>query len=233
MAEILTEELLQSVEKEEKENNINFEESEEQIVVHNLEGPYLMKKCNWPKLVLHDTDLDGQGSTERVEESCQNPSGEKMGENDVWDFTIEYEENTKDKEADREEENDQGWSVSATKKKAKSKRAKRATVAPTRRSERIPQDGVPIFENTSTRVKPKNLDTGTVHSNNPFTIINDTPNASICNIIDELDIVVDDKESFINAIKAEEIVRLRLLKLYIGIFWKKRVKRMLVLMEEI
>lgn len=46
MAEILIEELLRSVEFEEKEKEINSVESEEQIVVHDLEGPYLMRKCN-------------------------------------------------------------------------------------------------------------------------------------------------------------------------------------------
>lgn len=191
LLEILTEDTLKLLEKVSEQSSNISEVPEDQIVVHNLDGPYLMKKYDWPKLVIPASEME---ETERCAKKINGA---------IWDLTIE--DTCKGKEMGQDSEMDHGWSVADAKKKNKSTKQKNPP-APTR-SEMIPQDGIPILEKASTRAKQKNLETGNENDNNPFTVLNNTPNDYISNIIDGLDVVVDDKDVFINAIKAKEIVR--------------------------
>lgn len=44
-------------------------------------------------------------------------------------------------------------------------------------------------------------------SSNPFTILNNTPDNIFCEVFDELDVLVEDKNALTECIKAEEILR--------------------------
>lgn len=77
----------------------------------------------------------------------------------------------------------------------------------TRTSDRIPRDGVPIVEKATARAAAKNNISGMQHSSNPFTILNSTPTIVLQSVMNDLNIVMEDAETQIDAFKVEELVR--------------------------
>lgn len=112
----------------------------EHIIVHDLNGPYLMKKCNWPNLKLPEPTMHKEPE---LLDSTDAAMGDNYGNKDVteeeiWDFTVGTEDESLEDITGKETEI--GWSYPPSKKRGKKARYKK-TVLPTRRSSRIPKMG--------------------------------------------------------------------------------------------
>ena len=66
---------------------------------------------------------------------------------------------------------------------------------------------IPIAAKATQRAEQRNNLTTGMNSNNPFTILNATPNDVLKKVIQDLDIEIDDVDGQINLFKAEELLR--------------------------
>lgn len=199
--------------------------NEHQIVVHSLEGKYLMEKNNWPTLKLPNVDDKLEGDPLGVlsqEESLLLHKEVNERENNLSMFfencseqpqsspsMVGEEEDLMDnisfhsKDSDMED-NGQGWKTSKAKKARRPK--KKCVIGATRTSSRIPRDGIPIITKATDRAKARDDFQG-IKSQNPFTILNSVPISALKVVMDDLDIESNDIEEQISAFRAEEIAR--------------------------
>jgi hypothetical protein len=161
---------------------------EEKIVVHDLDGVYLMDKSKWPALNEPEKSNNNHASY------CQEDLMENLSSQEMDSLS--------------EEDNTQGWVVrySNKKKKKVSKKGKRNLAVATRASKRVPRDGIPITVKAMTRVKEMN-DLQKGKDVNPFTILNNAPVDHLHRVLSDLEVECDELHSQINVFRAEELVR--------------------------
>lgn len=82
---------------------------------------------------------------------------------------------------------------------------KRQVVVATRTSQRVPRDGIPIATKATHRAMAKDNILGS--SKNPFTILNDIPNATLQDVLMDLVIESDNFEEQLDIFKVEEKAR--------------------------
>lgn len=188
------------------------------IVIHGLDGPYLMEREKWPKLTLPD---EWEYTKSLTQEESLMISGNLIGGSMIepmspitnvealeTDNTIE--EDIMDvisnlsKDSDMEVEG-KVWQTSKS-MKGKKRKFKQLVVA-TRTSDRLPRDGVPIVEKASARAAAKNNISGMQYSSNPFTILNSTPTAFLQSVMNDHNIVMEDAKTQIDTFREEQLVR--------------------------
>lgn len=98
-------------------------------------------------------------------------------------------------------------------------------VVATRTSSRIPKDGVPIAEKAASRAMARNDIAGNILPSNPFTILSDTPDSMIQNVLGDLNIEMENAEIQIGVFKAEELAREALAEANYKIFLEKQKER--------
>lgn len=215
--------------------DIETPEKDNQIVVHGIEGPYLMDKSKWPILTLPEEGESIEGLTQEDalvgKVSSDIRGGDKSTPSRELGGSLSLQSNEEDmmgnisnlsKESDMEEES-QKWQVSKSKKKMK-KKLKPVVVA-TRTSKRIPKDRIPIAEKASSRAIAKNNISGFTSYSNPFTILNNTPTAMLHNVMKYLNIVVEDVEEQIQVFRAEELARAAIAEANYKVFLEKQKDR--------
>lgn len=121
------------------------------------------------------------------------------------------------------EEGEEGWQSPKSKKKKKKKAKK--VVAAIRTSSRIPKDGISITEKATLRAMAKNNITGKSSVANPFTILSDTPEAMLQNVIGDLDIECANVDAQIGVFKAEELAGAALAEANYKVFLDKQKER--------
>lgn len=103
-----------------------------------------------------------------------------------------------------DEEIGQGWQAPKSKRTKKSKKFQ--VVVATRTSSRVPRDGVPIATTKpANRVMARNDIAGTTQ--NPFTVLNITPNEDLHSVISDLDLEIENMDEQPDVFRAEEIAR--------------------------
>lgn len=87
-----------------------------------------------------------------------------------------------------QEGENQAWQVSAPKQKS---RKDRQPAVATRTSSIIPKTGGPIVEKATNRLQERDEIIGGNTNHNPFTVLNNTPDSHLHNVIKDLDIAVE------------------------------------------
>lgn len=163
------------------------------MVVHSLDGPYLMDSSKWPALTEPSRQGDGTGKVEGsggfqpMEEST-------MGSASLRDA----------REISDQEEGGQEWIQSAPKRKG---RKQRQPMVATRASTRVPKTGEPMLEKASKRLQERDAILEGKKQCNPFTVLNNASDGHLQNVIRDLEIEVEDIDTQISAFKAEEKLR--------------------------
>lgn len=88
-------------------------------------------------------------------------------------------------------------------RKSKKCKKKKVVVA-SRTNSRVPRDGIPIAEKAAKRTIARDNISG-MNSQNPFTVLNNTPDALLRDIISDLDIEVENVEVQLDVFKQEEL----------------------------
>lgn len=73
-------------------------------------------------------------------------------------------------------------------------------------SNRTPRDGIPIAERASMRTSARNNISG-MTTQNPFIVLNNTPDDMLQSVIDDLDIDASNAIEQLNVFKLEELAR--------------------------
>lgn len=140
-----------------------------------------------------------------VDENIMNKQRGHSEEDIVDDFSVQ----SLELESDGEE---LGW------KSLKPKRArvqkKRQVIVATRTSQRVPRDGIPIATKVVNRAMAKDNISG--NSKNPFTILNETSNVILQEVMIDLGIGSKNFEEQLDIFKVEEKPRDAMLKLIIN-----------------
>lgn len=153
-----------------------------------------MDQDKWPKLVVPDPAGPAL-------EMAREPSVIKLGEEDIMDNISTQ---SMGATTDKEEDSDQGWAVSVTKRGGK--RCKNPVVA-TRTSSRISKTDGPILEKATKRRQEKDALMKGNPNCNPFTVLNNAPSSHLAKVIEDLDIEVADMDTQLETFRAEERVR--------------------------
>ncbi|TVU21064.1 hypothetical protein EJB05_30676, partial [Eragrostis curvula] len=195
------------------------------ILVHNIDGAYLMDEGKWPWKPEGPKEQMEVDSISTLLQPCEEGNNVHDAEDVMFDNMSVNEEG--DISSDGE---DQGWSDPIQKKtRPKNQKGKRPVI-PMRASTRVPRDGKTIQEKAELRAKAKNLETGTFSLSetikaNPFTLLNAIPNEHLNNVIEDLDLVVEEGNSLIDSIRAEELARAVIAEANYKAFLAKQAER--------
>lgn len=169
--------------------------SNSQFLINSLDGPYLMNKDKWLVLKLPSESQDNDNLESLTQEetlsskiSLPQELGKGAG-HEGMDFSEEdFLDNIFNQGKDSDVDNANcGWQTSKGKKTKRQKRNQ--VVVATRTSSRVPRDGIPIAEKASMRAKARD-DTSGMNVSNPFTVLNNTPDAILHEVINDLDLEV-------------------------------------------
>lgn len=167
-----------------------------QILVHSLEGSYLMEATKWSYMNTQGEKVVGLGDgyttvisgveTHSLQKCSTQDSSKIMNDSDDGlvglDLKAQFEDADVDETSEFKDDKDQGWSIPVVKKTRK--KGKHNLVS-TRFSSRAPRDGILIQEKAMARMKIKNLESqSNTSSCNPFIILNNASDEHIRSVVD-------------------------------------------------